>query len=158
MNNFNNYNYTKHALYDECVGSNDTHKYFSDENVSNISSRITNLLKGVDCSGRDIVVPNNTIINVMNSVYTNAVPEIGDIYSRYNIPIYHSDRIQRMVEKVINIITTDVKINMKMEDNNSKLNIWTTVLGNFNEHGLRSHPPIKLRNNRPQQMAFNMNY
>jgi hypothetical protein len=52
----------------------------------------------------------------------------------------------------------DVKGNLGMDDNNSKLTIWTTVLGDFNEHGLQSHPKIKLREKRPAPLQFNMNY
>ena len=63
-----------------------------------------------------------------------------------------------MMDEVINIITTDVKVNLGMEENNAKLTVWTTVLEDFNEHGLRSHSKIKLRENRPQPMMFNMNY
>ena len=37
-----------------------------------------------------------------------------------------------------------------MEENNKKLTIWTTVFGDFNSHGLRSHAPIKLRERKPQ--------
>jgi hypothetical protein len=45
-----------------------------------------------------------------------------------------------------------------MDECNSKLSAWTTILGDFNEHGLRRHAPIKLREKRPMPMAFNMNY
>ena len=41
---------------------------------------------------------------------------------------------------------------------NEKLTIWTTLLGDFNEHGLRQYPPIKLRNKRPDPMLFHMRY
>jgi hypothetical protein len=63
-----------------------------------------------------------------------------------------------MNDQVINIITTDVKNNLEAEQCNSKLSIWTTVLGDFNEHGLRQHGPIKLKERRPTTMLFNMNY
>ena len=63
-----------------------------------------------------------------------------------------------MIDQVINIITTDVKVNLGMDEHNSKLSAWTTILGDFNEHGLRRHAPIKLRERRPMPMAFNMNY
>jgi hypothetical protein len=45
-----------------------------------------------------------------------------------------------------------------MDENNKKLTIWTTVLGDFNEHGLRSYAPIKIRENNINKVRFNMNY
>ena len=45
-----------------------------------------------------------------------------------------------------------------MEENNRKLTIWTTVYGDFNQHGLQQHSKIKVRNKRPNPMEFNMNY
>jgi len=45
-----------------------------------------------------------------------------------------------------------------MTENNKKLSIWNSVYGEFNEKGLRAHPPIKIRKKRPQRMMFNMNY
>jgi hypothetical protein len=95
----------------------------------------------------------------MSAVYENFTPETGDIYSRYNIPkAQETDYIQRIIDEVINIITTDVKVNLGMEEYNKNLSIWTTVLGDFNLHNLRSHSKIKLRERRPQPMAFQMNY
>ena len=95
----------------------------------------------------------------MSSVYENFRPETSDIYSRYNIQQSgSSDYLTRMNDEVINIITSDVKNNLGMDQCNSKLTIWTTVLGDFNEAGLRSHPPIKLKERRPSTMLFNMNY
>ena len=63
-----------------------------------------------------------------------------------------------MNDQVINIITSDVKNNLGMDQCNSKLTIWTTVLGDFNDAGLRSHPPIKLKERRPTTMLFHMRY
>jgi hypothetical protein len=63
-----------------------------------------------------------------------------------------------MINQTINLIVNDVKNNLETEENNKKLTIWTTVYGDFNEQGLRSHPPIKIRNKKPASMQFNMNY
>ena len=132
---------------------------YSKENINKISCKITELLMGVNKDNRPIVVPDKTICSVMSSVYENFRPETGDIYSRYNIPkAEEPDCIQRMIDEVINIITTDVKVNLGMDECNRNLSIWTTVLGDFNLHNLRSHSKIKLRERRPQPMAFQMNY
>lgn len=157
-------NYIKHVGYSQHMCTSDCgesciQQYYSKKNIDKISCKITELLQGVDKYNRPIIVPDKTIRNIMNAVYTNFRPETGDIYSRYNIPkSAPPNYMQRMIDEVINIITTDVKVNLGMEEYNSKLTAWTTVLGDFNDHGLRSHAPIKLREKRPQQMAFQMNY
>ena len=45
-----------------------------------------------------------------------------------------------------------------MQEANSKLTKWTTVLGDFNLHQLRSHDVIKILNKHPQHMQFFENY
>jgi hypothetical protein len=158
-------NYIKHVGYsqhicDDACGESCIQKFFSQKNINKISCKITELLQGVDKNNRPIIVPDKTICSVMNSVNNNFRPETGDIYSRYTIsPITKNQNlIQQMMDQVINIIVTDVKVNLGMEECNSKLTIWTTILGDFNNHGLRSHPPIKIREKRTQPMMFNMNY
>lgn len=131
---------------------------FSKANVSQMSKKITELLRGVDKYNRPIIVPDSTIISVMSSVYRDFRPETGDIYSRYVIPNDDEGYYSKIMNETINIIYLDVKGNLGMDDNNSKLSIWTTVLGDFNEHGLQSHPKIKLREKRPAPLQFNMNY
>ena len=155
--------YIKHVGYSQTSCSLDCgpsciHKYFSPENIRMISNKISELLMGVDEKNRKIIVPDSSICNIMSAVYDNYRPRVGDIYSRYIIPQDQEDTIQTMIDQVINIITTDVKVNLGMQQCNRKLSVWTTVMGDFNEHGLRQHPPIKLREKRPQPMMFNMNY
>ena len=110
--------------------------FFSIKNRNKLSSKITELLK-------NIIVPDKTISSVMSAVYDNFKPETGDIYSRYNIEQRVQDCLVKMNDQVINIITTDVKVNLGMEEYNKNLSIWTTVLGDFNLHNLRSHSKIK---------------
>lgn len=150
--------YSDHMCGPNC-GESCMRKFYSKSNIAKISCKITELLMGVNKDNRPIIVPDKTICSVMSAVYQNFRPETGDIFSRYNIPKARgSNYVQRMMDEVINIITTDVKVNLGMEENNSKLTVWTTLLGDFNEHGLRSHSKIKLKERRPQPMAFNMNY
>lgn len=137
----------------------DLNYYYSKENVGIISKEITNLLKGVDPDNRPIIVPDRTILNILDSVYMSYRPKTGDIYGRYNVPSGDNiGYIEEMIDQTIEIITSDVKNNLETEENNRKLTIWTTVLGDFNEQGLRSHPTIKIRERRPTPMLFNMNY
>lgn len=134
-------------------------KYFSPPTVKLISQKITQLLQGVDPKGRPIVVPAQTICNIMSNVWYNFRPEIGDIYSRYIIPTnQQQSKVQNMIDQVIEIITSQVRTELGMIECNSKLTKWTTVLGTFNEHGLTQVPPIKVLHKRPNPMEFNMNY
>ena len=150
--------YTSHMCDNKC-GPSCMQKFYSKNNINKMSCKITELLQGVDKNNRPIIVPDKTICDVMSGVYENYRPETGDIYGRYNVPkARETNHVQRMIDQVINIITTHIKDTLDMEKCNESLSIWTTVLGDFNEHGLRSHSKIKLRENRPMPMAFNMNY
>ena len=159
-----NTQFIKHVGFNDklCVDNYDfssLSEFFSKKNIDKIGIKITQLLEGVDYKNRKIIIPDKTIGSVMSEVYENFKPQTGDIYSRYNIPQSGSqDYLAIMNDQVINIITSDVKNNLEMEQCNSKLSIWTTVLGDFNEHGLRRHGPIKLKERRPTSMLFNMNY
>jgi hypothetical protein len=131
---------------------------FSDKNINKMSTVITQLLAGVDKKNRPIIVPDKTITSVLSGVRSKFRPETGDMYSRYNFSSDRENDIDRIINEAINIIVTDIKDNADVLECNLKLNIWTTVLGDFNEHGLRSHSKIKLREKRPTPMLFNMNY
>jgi hypothetical protein len=153
-----NVGYSSHVCNEECAEL-CIQRFHSKSNVRQISKKVTELLMGVDKNNRPIIVPDKTIKSLMSSVYENFRPETGDIHSRYDMLGYGPQNyVQNMMDQVINIITTDVKNNIGMEEANSKLSVWTTVLGDFNEHGLRSHSTIKIRENRPMPMMFNMNY
>lgn len=153
------YNYMRHAGWKEnnvCI-----REYFSPTMVKAISSKITELLQGVDKQNRPIIVPDKTIQNVMNDIYVSYRPETKDIYGRYNVPTYGSENhVRDMMNQVISVITNDVRANLGMQECNEGLSIWTTVLGDFNEHGLRQHPKIKVRerNTNHRGMVSFMNY
>lgn len=133
--------------------------FFNSDTVKMISTKVSELLEGVDEKNRKIVVPNNLIVDVMNGIQKSYTPPVGDINTRYNIPKESpTDYKQDMIDQTIQIIVNDVKYNLGMEQNNAKLTAWTTVYGDFNQKGLRSHAPIKIRNKRPASMQFNMNY
>lgn len=129
---------------------------FSGETVLFLQKKITELLRPFYPPG--IIVPFESIVNVLNSVYDAYRPSTGDIYSRYTIPSNENPNyIDEIINQTIQIIVTQVKDNLSMDYNNSKLTLWTSVLGDFNRHGLRSHPPIKIKHRKPQSL-FNMNY
>lgn len=151
-------NFIKHVGYSESNPG--IKEYFSMKTVDTIYYKITELLQGVDPNNRPIIVPRKTICNIMSDVYNSFRPETGDIYSRYIVPsgISTPSYIQSMIDQVIEIITSDVRNNLGMEQYNKTLSAWTTVLGYFNSNSIRSVPPIKVRNRRPNPMEFNMNY
>lgn len=156
--NLCDFGYIKYVGYKEnnpCIK-----KYFDPCTVKQISYKVTELLQGVGENNRPIIVPDEMICTVMNDIYTNYRPPTGDIYSRYIVPSGDSTEsyVQSMIDQVIEVITSDVRNNLGMEECNKKLSIWTTVYGDFSEHGLRQHPPIKIRHKRPNPLQFNMNY
>lgn len=108
-----------------------------------------------------VLVPCENISTVLDSVYSNFSPPTGDIYSRYTIPTddvavnsYASD----IVNQTVRIILDDVVNTLGIEQNNKSLDIWDSVLGDFNRKGLRSHPEIKVRDNKPPSALFFENY
>lgn len=133
---------------------------FSTETLNLISSQISDALKGVDPKGRKIIIPNDKIANVLSSVYRFGTrTQIGSIYSHDTIPDNQSrNDIRTMINQTINIIVSAIKDEFEMIQNNKKLSVWNSVLGDFNTQGLRQYAPIKLRTRHPQYMAFNMNY
>ena len=95
----------------------------------------------------------------MSQVYLARHPKTGDIYSRYIIPdSTPTDIIQEMTERSIEIITETIRTEFGMIKSNENLSIWTTVYGTHNPHGLTQTSKIKIREKRPQAMAFQMNY
>jgi hypothetical protein len=140
--------------------SNDLGFYLESNNtIKKISDLITNLLIGVRSDNRDIIVPDKTIYSVMSSVYENYIPNTSDIHSRYVVPKKDIiDHMKEIEKQTISIIVSDVRNNIGIEEASSKLSVWNTVLGDFNEHGLQAHQKIKLREKRPMPMLFNMNY
>jgi hypothetical protein len=132
---------------------------FTEENVNTIQREVSRLLRGVDPQGRIIKVTRDVIIKSLDNITQGYNPETGAPYGRY---MFDEDCRRNdaaaIVAQTINFIASAVKTDIEIQDANSKLTVWTTVLGDFNEHGLRSHSDIKVRERRPDPMMFNMNY
>jgi len=133
---------------------------FSDENISKLSAIITESTKGLDPEKRNIVVPPGRIAQVLSSFFRDGTrTHLGDIYTRFIIP---QDRARNDLENInmqtLNVIISTIRDEYETIENNKRLSIWTTVLGDFNSHGLRSYPVLKMRRRMPQRMMFNMNY
>lgn len=151
------YNYLRYAGWsesNECIRS-----YFSKDTVALISKKVTELTKGLDKKNRSIIVPDQTICQVMDGVYRTYTPSIGDIYSRYIIPNNEQEnRVQAMIDQTIEILVSNIRSEYGMTEWNQSLSAWVQVYGNFNPHNLRAHDIIKVKGKRPSVMQFNMNY
>ena len=155
--NKNDYNFMRYAGWDE---SNPSIKLlYSQETVAMISKKITELTKGLDKYNRNLIVPDEQICQVIDGVYIRYFPNPGDIFTRLNIDSKASPLIfQNIVDQVIEIITSDLRNEYGMIENNSKLTAWVQVLGDFNPNGLRAHPIIKTKEKRTATMQFFQNY
>jgi hypothetical protein len=152
----NYYRYVGYKENNDCI-----QQYFSKETVDTISLKVTELTRGVDPNNRAIIVPRNRICDVMSQIYYGFRPPTAAIYSRYTIPTGEPDNyMQMMIDQVIEVIVSDIRNNLGMEECNRSLSVWTTVLGDFNTHGLSGHDQIKVRNKRPSHsgMVSFLNY
>ena len=134
-------------------------QFFSKITVQNISNKLSHLLKCLRSDGRPILVDSKVICNVMSSAYQTYRPQLGNGYFMLTQPQEDPrDDMKMLTDIVIQIIYDYIKTEYEMEENNKKLTIWTTLYGDFNEHGLRSHPPLKINENNINKIRFNMNY
>lgn len=135
---------TAHVMYQTNIDP----SVLSRETMEYVSKRITENLADMG----NIVVPIENIENVMNTLYDN--------YRFYANPMsmYHvtSDEPIDLTRQTINLICRQIRDEFALRHNASKLSIWTTILGDYNEHGLRSHPTLKIRKRKPDTMMFNM--
>lgn len=118
---------------------NDNYRYFawssgdrynalmSNQSVQFMSKLITNGLKGVHPEGKNIIVPEDTIRSVADSIYETSVQS--------------ADVMQKMV---INYIIGTIKNEYQTIENNNKLHIWVTKYDV--ESGLQQFNGIKLNN------------
>lgn len=156
MSNLYDWNYYRYAGWEETANGAGYKFYFSQENVNFISSQVTKVLKSF---GHDIVVSPNVIGGVMSDIRSAQNPKIGDIYTRYIIPQEEPrNDAKSMTEQVINVIVNQILGEKQQECCNSKLSIWSTVLGDFNAEGLRSHSIIKTKQNDYIKGIFMENY
>lgn len=155
-----NQEFIRHVGFEGSSFNRDNYSYlWSEEHLKVIQQKIAQLLQGVDKENRPIMVTLEVIGNVLSQTYSSNRPRVADIYSRYIQPEYpQRNDIAQIVSRTIEIIVSQIRNEYQMIEQNKKLSIWNTVRGDFNSAGLRSHPPIKLRKKRTQQMMFNMNY
>jgi len=134
-------------------------KFYSKPTIKLISKKVSELTKGVDPLNRTIIVPEYRICEVMDGVFQGYRPRVGDIFTRYIIPNNEQTNVlQSLIDQTIEIIVSNIKNNLGMEQENSKLSAWVQVYGDFNPHNLRQHSIIKTRERKPATMQFHMNY
>ncbi len=134
-------------------------KLFSKQTIKTIQEKTSEYLEGLDLKGRRIVPSERVVENALFGVFENNRPNTGDIYGKYTVVNDNSrDDYSYIVDQTISLLVRGIRNELEMAQNNSKLTIWTTLLGDFNEHGLRQYAPIKVRNKRPDPMLFHMRY
>ncbi len=152
--------YQRHVGYDATVQGNlNLQNLFAPERLAVYQQKITQLLEGVEPTGRLIVVPLETIGSVLSQCYESNKPKVGDIFSRYiqqDIEAGRND-VRDIVDRAITIIVGQIKNEYETIENNKKLSVWNALLGDFSKEGLRAHPPIKL-NRKRGKLLFMTNY
>ena len=110
--------------------------------LDQISKTITKQLTGVHPEGRPIIVPDETIKNVLY-----------DLSMYYKTP---DEIIVNSIDKIVDYVSYDYA----QEQRYRSLNIWdATILGNSNPNGLSAHSTLKLNDkNRDRMKFFAMNY
>lgn len=135
-------------------------RIFSKQTVRTIQQKVSEYLAGVDEKGRRIIPSDSVVVNALFGVYRHHRPEeVGDIYGKYLVanPTARND-IAYIIDKTISLLVRGIRDETETIQNNEKLTVWTTLLGDFNEHGLRQYPPIKTREKRPDNFLFHMRY
>ena len=134
-------------------------RFFAEETVKDISKKLTELLKCLRKDGRPIIVADRVIAHMMSEVFSKNRPQLGNGYFMYNIPAAEPrDDYETMKKMVIEMIFNQIKTEYEMDENNRKLTIWTTVLGDFNKEGLRQYTNLKINEKNINKVRFNMNY
>ena len=128
-------------------------EYFSKNTVDHISQKVTQGTKGVEEYGRDIIVPDDKILWVMDQVY-----ESYNFQQGFDTNMKKEEYINNMIGQTIVRIIYDIKNVLGYEQCMNKYSIYSTVYGELNDQGLRAHAPIKLKEKRPNSFEFHMRY
>ena len=132
---------------------------YKQETVNYISKQVTNYLSPLKKNGKLICVPDEQIREMITSVWNVEKVVPAGIYTKDTFDdVGTPNPFRRIVDIVIQSITSQIKDLYEMRECNNSLNIWNQLYGDFNEAGLRAHSKIKLRERHPQYMMFNMNY
>ena len=129
--------------------------FFSQKVVDLCSKKITEMLKEKksDKYGREIIVPNKRILEYMNTIWDSYSPSMGFDQNRTA-----NEYLENLIGQVISRIVFEVDSTLGVEQAFHDYKVWNTVYGDFNDQGLRSHAPIRVRHKRPNPFEFNMRY
>lgn len=134
-------------------------RLFTKTTLRVIQQKTSEYLSGIQQNGKRVIPSERVVVAAMYGIFKNFHPTTGDIYGKYLV----TDQIGRddysyIVDQTISLLVQGIRDEMGMVENNQKLTIWNTVLGDFNAHGLRQYPPLKINNKRPDPMLFHMRY
>ena len=150
-----NDNFNRYVGYDATVTPFER-ELFSDSNIQKIADKVSELMA---CLGRPVILTKKAVGSAVSNIFYTYRPQLGDIYTIYNIPAAQPrDDLQTINEQAIELIYNQLKTQYEIEENNKKLTVWTTLLGDFNEHGLRQYSTLKINHKNINKMRFNMNY
>ena len=161
------YNDMRHVGWSSSGDTQLTRSLYTKRNIDTISRKVTELTMGVHPDNVRIIVPDSNICMVIDGVWQSYVPPVGGIYTKDVMPMTGNyqgqgflpeNYVRDIIDRTIEAIVSQIRNIYGMMENNSKLTVWSTVLGDFNEQGLRSHSQIPVRNRKPQSMFINMNY
>ena len=132
---------------------------FTKRTIQLIQQKTSQYLTGI-VPNKTIVPSQRIVINALQTVFQDHIPNTGDIYGKYIVVDgSKTNDYSDIVNKTISMLIQGIKTTILMEKQNDTLNIWdATLLGDFNPNGLRRHDVIKLREKRPDPMLFNMKY
>lgn len=151
-------NFVGQTLHDNQVVDDDYRLLMNSDTIRLVSKKITDLLQGVDVKGRKIRVPDQDIMSIIDTEYRRYRPPIGDMYSRIHQMEEQPDKIEVIIERAIEIITSQIKSDKMIEENNKSMSKWNSMYGEHNPAGLVAHTKIKIRENHPAMFQFNMKY
>lgn len=134
-------------------------KLFTRTTLRVIQNKVADYLTGVDPNGKRIIPSDRVVVAALFGVFKDHHPQTGDIYGKYSVvdPTQRDDYAY-IIDKTISLLVQGIRDEIGMAEQNQKLTVWTTLYGDFNEHGLRQFPPIKVNNKRPDPMLFHMRY
>lgn len=113
--------------------------FFAKENINYISNEITIRLTGVHPENKNIIVPDDTILSVMDSIYSNTYKDVD-----------------KLTMTTISYIVEYISAEFETEKKNNELSIW--VINQPPEYKMQRTPEIKLREKRPPTALWNNNY
>jgi len=150
-----NDNHNRYVLY-EATESTFENVLFSEKNLQYIGDKVSEKMA---CLGRPVILTMKTISSAVSTVLNTYQPQLGDIFSIYQIPAEKCrNDIWTINEQSIELIYKQLKTEFEIDENNKKLTVWTTILGDFNEHGLRQYSTLRLNHKPINKLRFNMNY